>query len=156
MVILKSHIRELLKLAEKSGSVVEFVFQEILNQSCTDEEFRNKAITLMAGTTPENMSGPKAARLIAQARVILWVLGPVWVASDFTLPRVTGHEFRERLSNEPQTNWDEYFLQFRTVNTLWQDVVDDSLSALKDIISRIVVGRITRMFLDRVFLSVTA
>lgn len=144
------HLRELLELAEASGDIIKFLFTRILASPYVDAEFREKAISMMARRTdPEKLSREVGVEMIAQARVILWILGPIWIASGKTLPSVTGLKWRERLDNEPRTDWDAYFTQFSRHNEMWQQAVNDGLPAIKEGSSRITVVRITRIFLEQ-------
>lgn len=127
-----------------------YVFQYILDDPNADQEFRDMAIIKMAkGNSPEKLNREIASEILTQSQAVFAILGPVYIASGNSLPKVTGREWREALSNEQQTNWDVFFSQFESINPLWQTLINATLEKLTMASSRITVGRICRIFLEK-------
>ena len=151
MVIKDCHVKDFYNLAKKSGNnAMEYLFQKIFPTSPgMNQEFSDYLLTMMAKTRATGeLNIPNAKSLLVISRVVLWILGPVWIAGNFCLPATTLDQFRQRISNEERTDWDKYFSQFGQHNALWQECINDSLNRLGSITDKVVAGRITRFFLE--------
>lgn len=151
MIIHIEHLREVLRMYEKrTSTTTELLFTTVLDGPF-DRDFRERVILMCSKQkSPEHLNPAIAAEMNAQACVLLWILGPVWVASGHSLPRVTGSEFKDALCNEERIDWDDYFNQFRSINPTWQKLIDEALKGLKMTSSRFAIGRISRIILSRV------
>ena len=152
MVIKDCHVKDFYKLANNSGkSAVEYLFKKIFSTvTGMNHEFTNYLLTMMAKTQASGkLDTPNAKSLLAISRVVLWVLGPIWIANNFCLPAVTLVQFRQRISNEERTDWNEYFTQFGQHDALWQECINDVLKPLNDsLVDKVIAGRISRFFLE--------
>ncbi|MFA6587889.1 MAG: hypothetical protein WCT08_02355 [Patescibacteria group bacterium] len=147
-MVTKDHLRQFLALIDRHNNPISFLFEVILGEPNADTVFGEKAILMMVrNRKPEQLKGALKIEFLFQVKVILWILGPVWLANDRRLPRVTGFEWAQAMSNEPRIDWDGYFRQFGRAEEIWQKIIDDCLTDLKNPCSRLIIGRITRMFL---------
>ena len=151
MKVDRSAIKGFYNLVEKISSLsdlVEFLHKRILIGAVRESVLENKISMMMARKPPDQWNSELANEYLAQVRLALWILGPVWFANGNQLPEVNLRQFEDKLSNEASNDWDKYYSQFGDYDPLWQDIINDNLMALKISSSRIIVGRITRIFLE--------
>ncbi|XOU94283.1 MAG: hypothetical protein ACNFW9_05565 [Candidatus Kerfeldbacteria bacterium] len=138
---------ELVKDLKTIDGAVKFLMNRILADTSHQTDFENKIIMMMARKTPDKWSPELATEFMNQIGLLLWILGPVWVSNGESLPKITLTQFKEAITNEPANDWDEFYSEFGKHDPLWQSIIDDKLAALKMNTSRIIVGRIARIFM---------
>ncbi len=138
---------EMVKDFSKLDEIVNFLFRRILADSNYQVEFKNKITMMMARRSPDQWTPELATEFMRQIGLLLWILGPIWVSNGKSLPKITLKQFQEAITNEAVNDWDEFYSQFGQHDELWQSIVNEKLATFKMNSSRIIVGRIARIFM---------